>query len=198
MARSYQLKKRAERQEQTRMRIVDAAVSLHGEVGPARTTVSAIAERAGVERHTYYRHFPEERSLFFACSGRFFELNPMPDPAGWSAIADPQARLRRALRELYDYYARNEALFANVNRDQGVHTLTAEVNASRLGPQIDAMRETLSQGLVAGRNRRRVLAALGLALDFSTWQTLVKTSRLRKGEAADLMARTVACAAQAG
>src|SRR5688500_16831838 len=113
MARSYELKKRAERQEQTRMRIVEAAVALHGEVGPARTTVSAVAERAGVERHTYSRHFPDERSLLLACSGHFTALNPLPDPARWEAIADPQARLRRGIREVYGYYARHEGLLAN-------------------------------------------------------------------------------------
>ena len=68
MKRRYELKERARRQAETRQRIVDAAVELHTSVGPARTTISAIAERAGVERHTVYAHFPDEPTLFRACS----------------------------------------------------------------------------------------------------------------------------------
>ena len=68
MKRRYELKERARRQAETKQRIVEAAVALHTSVGPARTTISAIAERAGVERHTVYAHFPDERTLFRACS----------------------------------------------------------------------------------------------------------------------------------
>src|SRR2546429_5805679 len=110
MPRSYRLKKRAERQEETRGRIVEAAVALHSTVGPGRTTVSAIAEKAGVERHTYYRHFPVERDLFSACTGLYMERNPLPDPAAWRTVADPLRRLRRGLTEMYSYYERNEAM----------------------------------------------------------------------------------------
>jgi AcrR family transcriptional regulator len=193
MARPYELKKRAERQEQTRLRIVEAAVALHGEVGPARTTVSAIAERAGVERHTYYRHFPDERSLFLACSGHFTALHPLPDPAPLRAISDPHARLRRGLAEVYAYYARHEGLFANITRDAAVHAPTAEAHALRTRPQVEAIRAALAVGLAAGRNRSRTLAALDVALDFATWETLTAGNRLTDRAAANLMARMVGC-----
>ena len=68
--RRYTLKRRAELQAETRQRIVDAAVALHSSVGPAATTISAIAEHAGVERLTVYRHFPDELTLLRACSGK--------------------------------------------------------------------------------------------------------------------------------
>jgi AcrR family transcriptional regulator len=84
MSRTYTLKRRAERQAETRRRIVEAAVDLHSSIGPARTTVSMIAERAGVQRHTFYAHFPDERSLFLACSGLTLERDPLPDPMGAS------------------------------------------------------------------------------------------------------------------
>jgi AcrR family transcriptional regulator len=195
VARPYQLKKRAERQEETRQRIVEAAVALHGEIGPARTTVKAIAERAGVERHTYYRHFPEERELFYACSGHFNEQNPLPDPSTWRSVADPEERLHRGLGELYDYYEKHESLLSNVTRDMAVHPLVQEVNAARTGPTMQAMKDVLVEGLVAGRNRRKVMAAVAVATDFATWRTLVRTNGLRKGEAAKLMAKTTVCAA---
>lgn len=170
-------------------------MALHGEIGPVRTTVSAIAERAGVERHTYYRHFPDDRSLFLACSGWFNEHHPMPDPATWQPIADPQERLRHALGELYDFYARNEQLMASVSRDEQVHALTAEVNAVHMGPAMAAMRETLAAGLAEGPDARLVYAALDLALAFATWRTLARISGLREEEAATLMALAVVSAA---
>ena len=94
--RSYRMGRRAELQEQTRQRITEAAVELHGTLGPARTSVTAVAERAGVERATVYRHFPDERALFLACSSHWRAANPAPDPAAWAAIADPDLRLRDA------------------------------------------------------------------------------------------------------
>src|SRR5918995_4501325 len=98
--RRYEKKARAEQEEATRQRVIEAAMALHGTVGPARTTVSAIAERAGVRRATVYRHFPDERALFMGCSGAWRERNPLPDPGSWAAIADPAARLEAALEAL--------------------------------------------------------------------------------------------------
>src|SRR3990170_3766702 len=115
--RKYELKKRAEEMAETRRRITEAAVGLHGTVGPARTTLSAVAKRAGVQRHTVYRHFPTEAELFGACSAHYFTAHPWPDPEPWRAIGDPHQRLARALDELYAYYERTEPMFTNVLRD---------------------------------------------------------------------------------
>src|SRR5690348_2757258 len=112
MARTYTLKKRAEQQAQTRQRIVNAAVELHGTVGPARTSLSMVAEKAGVQRHTLYAHFPDERSLLMACSGQHYEQHPPPDAASWRAIADRRDRLRTGLSEMYRWYADHEQLTA--------------------------------------------------------------------------------------
>src|SRR6187549_1558951 len=98
MARTYTLKRRAEQQAETRKRIVEAAVELHGSIGPAATTISMVAERAGVQRHTFYAHFPDEWSLLLACSGLALERDPLPDAAPWRAIADPAERLSVGLR----------------------------------------------------------------------------------------------------
>ena len=118
--RKYELKKRAEEVAETHLRITEAAIELHGTVGPSRTTLSAVAERAGVERRTLYRHFPNEADLFEACSSHYFAANPWPDLDGWRAIRDPQERLERALDELYAYYERTEPMFSNVLRDAEV------------------------------------------------------------------------------
>src|SRR3990172_7696259 len=115
--RKYELKKRAEEMAETRRRITEAAVGLHGTVGPARTTLSAVAKRAGVQRHTVYRHFPTEADLFGACSAHYFTANPWPDLEPWRTISDPHQRLARALDELYAYYERTEPTFTNVLRD---------------------------------------------------------------------------------
>src|SRR5581483_5501222 len=106
--RKYELRRRAERQAETRQRIVEATVALHTTVGPAHTTIAAIAERAGVERPTFYRHFPTLPALLSACSAHGWATNPPPDPEPWLDIGDPEARLREALMQLYAYYERNE------------------------------------------------------------------------------------------
>ncbi len=115
--RPYRLKKRAEAMTDTRRRITQAAMELHGSVGPARTTVSAVAERAGVQRHTVYRHFPTDDDLFAACSAHFDELHPWPDTEAWRGETDPALRLETALGELYDFYAVTASMWANLLRD---------------------------------------------------------------------------------
>ena len=195
MPRKYELKKRAENVEETQRRIIEAAVSLHTTVGPAQTTVSAIAERAGVQRQTYYRHFPDERGLFEACSALWAEHHPLPDPSGWAEIADPVERLRVGLGELYRWYDESEGGFGRFLRDSSVHELTRERFAETLAA-IAALRPTLANGVVPkGKTGARAGAALDLALDFATWRTLVRGSRLDAAAAAGLMADTVLCAA---
>src|SRR3954470_16340670 len=115
--RKYEMRKRADAVAETRRRITEAAVELHGSVGPARTTVSAVAERAGVQRHTVYRHFPTESDLFAACSAHIYGAHPMPALQAWKNIADPHERLVTALGELYLWYEQTEQMNANVIRD---------------------------------------------------------------------------------
>src|SRR4051794_5578370 len=115
--RAYTKTRRAQLEEETRQRITEATVQLHREVGPARTTISAIAERAGVQRLTVYRHFPDARTLLGACSAHWRAGHPAPDPSGWPAIADPEERLRTAVAAFYAYYRGDEAMIAKVRRD---------------------------------------------------------------------------------
>ena len=196
MTRTYELKRRAERQEETRRRIVEATVALHREVGPARTTISAIAERAGVERLTVYRHFPDEAALFAACGARFRELRPRPDPTTWTAIADPVARLRFALGDLYAYYRAEESMLANVARDAPLlPTLQALLDDAYV-PYWARVREVLLAGWPPPPGTESGLtAALDLAVAFATWRTLTRQQGLDDARAADLMTRLVACAA---
>src|SRR5215204_7226642 len=108
--RPYRKKRRAELEAETRRRITESAVELHGTVGPARTSMSAVAERAGVRRSTLYRHFPDEHALFAACSSHWSAANPPPDIGAWADVADPDERLAAALAELYAYSARTETM----------------------------------------------------------------------------------------
>jgi AcrR family transcriptional regulator len=186
MARNYTLKRRAETQAETRQRIVDAAIALHGTVGPANTTVSMIAEKAGVQRHTFYSHFPDERSMLMACSGHSLELDPMPDASAWRAIADPAERLSVGLRAVYDWYARNESLVACVLRDAEVHELVREISALRYGPGIGAWHDVLGAGLKAKQR-----AMLAVALSFHTWRTLAREAGMKQAEALKAMVEAV-------
>jgi AcrR family transcriptional regulator len=170
--RPYRLKRRAETLEETRRRITVAAMELHGSIGPARTSISAVAERAGVQRGTVYRHFPDEVALFAACSAHWERLHPPPDPARWVAIPSPDERLRTALGELYAWYREGEPMLANVVRDAP--------HVPALRQQVEGMRAFLAQAerlllagrSVRGRRRARVAAALGHALQFETWHSL--------------------------
>lgn len=186
MKRTYTLKKRAEKQAETRQRIVEAAVDLHGTVGPAQTTLSMVAERAGVQRHTLYAHFPDERSLYLACSGLSMERDPLPDAAPWRELADRDERLRAGLTAVYGWYERNAALAACVLRDAEVHSLTREMIELRMGPSLAAYDEVLGAGLNA---RQRAL--LWLALSFFTWRTLVRESGLKQRAAVVAMVQAI-------
>ena len=194
MARKYELKRRGERMDETRRRIVEAAIELHQTIGPARTSVSAVAERAGVQRQTYYRHFPDERSLFAACTGLYMERAPAPDPESWRAIPDASERLERALTEVYAWYAENESMFGNVIRDAAISSAVREVVEMGLGSAMTAMCEVLAEALPWG-DSARTIAVLDLVLDFSTWRTLVRRSGLEEETAVELMASVVRCAA---
>ena len=156
MSRKYELKRRAERQSETRRRIVEATVELHTSVGPARTTISAIADRAGVQRHTVYAHFPDERALFQACSTHWRELHPVPESGSWAGIADPARRLRAALQEVYAWYEVVEQDLAIFGRDAGVHALTAElVDRRERADRVAARRARATAGRDARRFRPR-------------------------------------------
>ncbi|MBO0830374.1 MAG: TetR family transcriptional regulator [Actinobacteria bacterium] len=188
MARRYELKARAEAQARTRQQIVDAAIHLHQTLGPARTTVTAIAEHAGVGRLTVYRHFPQEADLYAACSSTYWERHPLPDPEPWRAIADPAQRLRAALADSYAYHRRTAAMTNRVLADAS--------DSPRMVPYHqhwrDAAEVVASGWKLTGRAHRRTRAAVGLALSFSTWQSLIHDQGLDDREAVDLMTSLIA------
>jgi len=186
MARTYTLKRRANQQAQTRQRIVEAAVELHSSIGPAATTISMVAERAGVQRHTFYAHFPDERSLLLACSALAQERDPLPDAEPWRAIADPGERLGVGLRAIYDRFERNADLTACVLRDAEHHPLVREISALRYGPSLATYREVLGEKLNAKQR-----AMLGLALSFFTWRTLTRDGGLKQGAAVAAMVQAI-------
>jgi AcrR family transcriptional regulator len=190
--RRYRMKKRAEAEEATRRRITESAVALHGTVGPARTSISALAEHAGVRRSTVYRHFPDEASLFAACTAHWMAENPVPDIGGWAGIEDPDERLRAALDALYPYYRRTAPMIENLIRDEAVSELVRHHFAGYRA-YLAAAREALVRGRRArGRARTRERAAIGHALAFPTWRSLALEEGLDDAQAAELMTRLVA------
>lgn len=184
--RKYTLRRRAEQQVETRRRIVEAAIDLHGSVGPAATSFSMVAERAGVQRHTLYAHFPDERSLLLACSGLHLERSPLPDAEEWRAISDRQERLRAGLGAIYAWFERNAGQLACVLRDAEHHPPTREISEMRFGPAVAAWREVLGEGSAEAR-----CALIDLATSFHTWRTLARESGLETGEAVEAMVRAV-------
>ena len=180
--------------QETRQRIVDATVELHRSIGPLRTTISAIAEKAGVQRHTYYAHFPELRDLYRACSGHYVVEHPPPEHSSWAEVADSEERLRRALSEVYAYYGHHEQIFANVLRDAQVDALCAKFT----NPVFQNWKRTWSDAVAEGwdaegERDEALLAAIGFALDFQTWNTLVRQQGLDQERAVELMVGMVRC-----
>jgi AcrR family transcriptional regulator len=188
--RKYTLKRRAERREATRDRIVEATVALHETVGPRDTTITAIAERAGVQRLTVYRHFPDETSLVAACSTRWLEQNPPPDPRAWADPADPAERTRVALEAVYAYYRRTASMWTSVQRDRGEVPAMDEPMA-RFDAYLDGIRSDLRRAWEPPSGPAGAGACgsiLGHALRFSTWQSL-DGEGLDDSGMADLIAR---------
>jgi AcrR family transcriptional regulator len=189
--RPYRMQRRAELEAATRMRITESTIALHQELGPARTTISAIAEHAGVRRSTVYRHFPDEEALFAACSSHWLAANPAPDPNAWVSIADPAERTATALRELYGFYRRTQEMYVSLLRDE----LVVPIVQRQLAGFHDYVRG-IEGVLMAGRARRgragrRTHAAIGHAVAFSTWRSLTLGQGLTDDEAAGLMCRLI-------
>ncbi len=186
--RTYTKTRRAELEHQTRAQITQAAMELHGSVGPAKTTISAIAQQAGVQRATVYRHFPDQESIFAACSAHWTAQNPRPDPTRWAAVDEPQARLVRGLGELYAWYERNQQMIELLARDAPMMpSMHAQYRA------FASYREAVTDALCRGRSergaqRRRVRAAIAHAVTFGTWRSLTQHG-LTNSEAIELMTR---------
>jgi AcrR family transcriptional regulator len=185
--RTYQKKRRAEQQGETRQRIVEAMVALHREVGPARTTISAIAERAGVERLTVYRHFPDETAMFQACTTHYAAQVPGPDPAVWADVEEPAERLRAVLLAFYDYYRRAEDVLTHAVRDVPQLPALAAVLMPWEEFVVGVREELVDRWNVAEPARARLAAAIAHALRFETWRSFTRKEGLEDEDAADLM-----------
>jgi AcrR family transcriptional regulator len=193
-SRRYRKRRRAELEAQTRERITEAAVKLHGTVGPARTTVSAIAADAGVQRATVYRHFRSEEELFEACSAHYWARHPRPDPRQWAELSDPAARLRQGLAEMYRFYGETEPMLERTSRD-GPLVPAMGTARERFLVYLESLRAALIKGRSErGQARARVAAAVGHALAFSTWRSLTREQGLDDSEAVALMVRLVGSA----
>lgn len=192
--RAYRKRQRAAAEEQTRLRITEATMALHELVGPAQTTVSAIAERAGVQRATVYRHFPDEEALVDACSAHWLASNAPPDPGRWAALADPGERLRVALSDLYGWFEQTEPMVEKLYRDAPLVPAIGERMQARAAG-FDAMAELLMSGRrTRGARRKRVRAAAGHAMSFETWRSLVRVQGLSREDAVELMVALVGSA----
>jgi AcrR family transcriptional regulator len=170
--RPYRMAKRARSQDETRQRIIDAAMHLHEEIGPRATTISSIAERAGVQRLTVYRHFPDETAVFKACTTHWLSLNPPPDPGAWDDTADPWDRLQKALSAFYEYYSETERMWAVSYRDVASVAALQEPMAKFEALLLDVA-DRLARAVRAGRARSRLVrVTVQHALTFLAWKDL--------------------------
>jgi AcrR family transcriptional regulator len=193
--RPYKMKRRAELEAQTKQRITESAVALHGTLGPAHTSMKAVAEHAGVPRSTVYRHFADEEALFGACSAHWAMENPPPDVSRWPRIGDPNDRLAVALEELYGFYRRGGGMIDKCLRDEAAVPIVGQLMGA-YHQLVELITEILMRGRgLRGKARTRTRAAIAHAIAFPTWQQLTEEAALKDAEAADLMQRLVAAAA---
>lgn len=193
--RAYRLKQRAQQMDETAQRIAQATFELHASIGPSKTTISAIAERAGVQRLTVYRHYPDDLSLFRACVDHGLSVLPLPDPGPWKRIANPEERLRRGLVQMYAYYRRTETVWSNILPDLPRIPALWQAN-DKTFESLGEIHATLAAGWrVRGGRRGLIDAAIWLALQFPTWQTLVRQRELTDKDATEVMIASVRCLA---
>ncbi len=172
--RKYVLRERADQVAQTRARIVESTVALHQKVGPASTQISEVARKAGVQRATIYKHFPDDSSLFAACSAHWRSLHPAPDVQRWSSIAAPDERVRAALRDLYRWYRETEAMTGNVLRDAQTLPALRRVLEGGLLRYLATVSEYLAGAFDAsGMRQQRISRAAMAAVDFNFWHALM-------------------------
>jgi AcrR family transcriptional regulator len=183
--RKYTKTRRAEQQNETRARIVEAAVNLHEALGPAQTSIRAIAEAAGVQRLTVYRHFPDDASLFEACTSHYLGLHPPPQPAAWVDIEHPGKRSYAALLAFYQYYRQTQNMWRVAYRD--VDQLEAlQAPMGRFEAHLDQVADDLVKAWdTTQATRKRLKLTLRHALRFITWQSL-KDAGLKDRQMAEL------------
>ena len=186
--RKYIKTLRAEQQDETRERIVEAAVKLHEVLGPAKTSIKAIAEEAGVQRLTVYRHFPDDATLFDACTSHYFGLHPPPNMADWTEIEAASERSHAALAAFYTYYRQVEKMLSVAYRDLE----ELEALQKPMG-QFEAYLDMVCDDLVNAwqqthSSKKQLQFTLRHALRFSTWQSLQKT-KLKDEKIAELVQR---------
>jgi len=189
--RKYQKTRRAEQQEQTRDKIVDAAMALHEELGPRATTIKAIAERAGVQRLTVYRHFEDDLAIFQACSSRWLELNPPPDPALWQELASPAERTEEALRNIYTYYASNVRMLSRVYSDAADVPALQEVMGGFRAYLDQIAKDLLKAWQPGSKKRKDVNALLKHAILFSTWESFSQ-DKMKEKRIAEVLTKCIA------
>ena len=188
------MSKRTEKISGTHQRIVDAAVTLHGSIGPARTTIAGIAEKAGVTRLTVYRHFPDEEALFSACSTHWLSEQQLPDPEEWSRHTDPLERLTVGLSDLYRFYRGGEAMLTRIYADWNA---LPQTRRGALEYTNAHFRNVLLEPFPEQTRNSRFTATLSHAVSFWTWRSLCHDNGLSDDDAVDVMSTLITTAVRA-
>ena len=179
------MQRRSENIDDTRLKIVEATVELHSTLGPAATTVMGIADKAGVTRATVYRHFPDDLSLFDACSMHWLSQQIGPKPDAWAQIAGAQERLQAGLADLYRFYQNGESMLTLIYRD--LEYLPAK-HQLELQEKDDYFREVLLAAFPKRtRSEKHMRAVVGHAVSFETWRSLCINNHLSNQAAIDVM-----------
>jgi AcrR family transcriptional regulator len=182
--RTYQLKQRAESAEETRRRLVQATFALHGEQGIAATTMTQIAERAGVGIGTVYHHFPTLDDTIMACGQMVMATYPPPTEVIFAGAATMRERLVRLAHALFDHLDR--VAFDMVRSDRDRLAIVRKFVGEEQEHRIELTRAALAPFAI-DRDLIRIAAAL---LDIGVYRALQQVG-LSLDEAAETIADVI-------
>jgi AcrR family transcriptional regulator len=165
--RTYRQEKRAASAEETRLRIVEAAMTLHAEQGIVATSIKDIAAMADVGIGTVYHHFPTYEDIVRACGARMHVLTRPPTPQSFAHLDSLDQRVERFVQELFAYYERYPS-FERGRCDRDKLPVLAEAVARHE----KAIEEVVREALRLGQFDEQVIRTTIALVDFAVYRSL--------------------------
>jgi AcrR family transcriptional regulator len=126
--------KRAQAADETRRRIVEACFELHARQGIAATTMTQVAEVAGVGIGTVYHYFPSYEDAVTACGAFTAATVPLPTSEALAGSDELGERLEALAAAVFDFYDRLEPFVrirAERDRFEPVHRFVEHEESNR-------------------------------------------------------------------
>ena len=180
--RRYRSDRRQAGVDETRRRIVGAAVALHAEQGAMATSFAQVAKRADVAVPTVYKHFPNQAALLQSCTGHVFACSPALGPEIYRGLATAEARLAALAKAAFAVH-RFQAPWMR----RGIHEAALMPDLAKIVDEARSQfRRLVALALeprFAGRPPAGLVALIEILLGFSAWQRLAEEAGLSQSGA---------------